>query len=134
MDALDTGVFESHTEYEKQRNAGHYFWRVINGYIDVRNTPPLTAISYDPEVRNPKLGADLIHFIVDVENSTRQSLGNNPALFEQWQRLVSGEDVPNAASIVARCARLYQARQLAPTTYFRVLKVGRKRHRHAGAA
>ena len=128
MDALDTGVFESHSEYEKQRNARHYFWRVINGYIDVRNTPPLTAINYDPSIRNPKLGADLIHFIVDVENASKKALGDNAVLLEQWQRLVRGDTVPNAASIIQKCARIYRARSLAPTDYFKFVKKGRKRH------
>jgi hypothetical protein len=133
MNDLETGVYGSHTEYERQRNARHYFKRVIEAYIDVQNTPCIAATSYDPFVRNPKLGADLIHYIVDVENASKKALGNSPSLFEQWQRMVDGESVTNAASIVARCARLYQARQLAPTDYFRVIKRGRKRHQ-AGAS
>lgn len=131
---FDVGIFESRSDYHRQRNARQYFYGVARAYIDIRNTPPLTAINYDPLIKNPKLGADLIHFIADVELATRKALGKNPELFDQWKRLVSGENVPNAASIINRCARLYQARQLVPELYFRVIKKGRSDRRPSATA
>lgn len=134
MNDLETGVYSSHAEYQEQKYATQYFKRVIDAYIDVRNTPPVAAISHDPAVINPKLGADLIHYCVDVENATRKSLNNNPALFEQWEKLVCGDAVPNAASIIRKCAKIYRARKLLPVEYFKVIKQGRRDRRVAGAA
>lgn len=134
MNDLETGVYRSHAEYQEQRYSKHYFKGVVDAYIDVRNTPSLAAISHDPAVINPKLGADLIHYIVDVENATRKSLDNNPALIEQWEQLVCGNTVPNAASIIRKCARIYRARKLLPGEYFKVIKQGRRDRRSMGGA
>lgn len=135
MNVVDRGVFESHTAYEQQRAARHYFERVISAYNDVRNIPPITAISLDPEFINPKLGPDLINYLIDVEHASRKALKHNDVLFEQWKRVVNGEDVPNIASIAVRCGRVYRARKLLPVEYFKVIKQGRRDRRSVvGAA
>lgn len=128
------GIFESYSDFERQRGARRCFKQVVEAYVNARNTPPIVAISYDPSRRNHKLDAHTIHYLCDVENASRQALGKSRELFHQWQRLVRGEDVPNANSIITRCGRLYQARQLAPHLYFRTVKRGRERGQDVATA
>lgn len=134
MDDLETGVFESHTAYEKQHSAKTYFKQVIEAYNEIGLLSPIVAINPDPLAKSTKLDVYGIHFLADVELATKKALGHNTTLIEQWQRLINGETVENAAAIMSRCGRLYKARQLAPFLYFRFIKQGRKRHQSDAVA
>lgn len=123
----DIGVFESHGDFERKRDARKYFWSVIRAYVEVLEMPPLTAISYDPNYPNRRLGPQTIEFKTDVENATKVALDNNPSLFDDWNRLIRGENVSNANEIIVKCARLYRSRQLIPHFYFVTIKRGRNR-------
>jgi hypothetical protein len=102
------------------------FWQVSDFYLDARNTPSLCAINYDETVPNRRMGANLIHFIVDCENATKKALDNDPELLERWQTIIEKEkDVPGSASIISKCGRLYSIRKLIPSDYFRVIRKGR---------
>jgi hypothetical protein len=125
----DVGYFESHGAYQTQRDFRNYFWRVIKGYKDVCELSPLVAAVLDPNETPKKLGADGIIYICDIEIATRRALDNNYELLDQWQRLVNGENTPNSASIINKCGRMYCRRRLAPATYLRFVKKGRRDRR-----
>ena len=135
-DSGDVGTFPSHAAYKEQKDFRSYFWRVIVGYRSVSELSPVVAMVWDPCVAPKKLGVDGIHYIVDIQLATEKALNGNPELLDQWQRLVNGENTPNAASIVNRCGRLYKSRRLAPASYLRFVKQGRSDRRAvvAGAA
>jgi hypothetical protein len=124
-DPGDVGTFPSHAAYKEHRDFRSYFWRVIVGYRSISELSPVVAMVWDPCETPKKLGVDGIHFICDVQIATQKALDNNPELFDQWQCLVNGEGSPNAASIIARCGRLYKSRRLAPASYLRFVKQGR---------
>jgi len=111
--------------YERDRDLRDYFFVVAAAYSKTRELSPLVSSHPDPDHTPTRLGPDAIHFICDVELASRKALSNNAELFEQWKRLVSGENTPNAYSIIRRCARLYRDRRLAPVSYFRHVKKGR---------
>jgi hypothetical protein len=126
---VDTGVFESHTEYSQLRSARQAFRLTTEAYLRTRSLSPLVAYSYDDAVPSRKLGPAAIEFIADVENATKKALGGNQALLDQWQQLVyDGANVPNSTAIIGRCGRPYRIRKLLPWEYFRTIKQGRKRH------
>jgi hypothetical protein len=132
MDDSRMGVFCSHSEFQRKVNARQRFWRVVRAFNEVSLLSPIVAINPDPLAKCTKLDVVGIHFLCDVELATRRALGHNPALLDQWQRLIHGDDVPNATNIIDRCSRVYHARQLLPYLYFRNQKQGRRRE--AGAA
>lgn len=132
MRDLATGIYASHTENDRQQHARDYFWRVIHAYNEVRALPCITAINPDTTAQSRKLDVCCLHYICDVELSSRFSLDNNPQLLDQWNLLVQGQDVPNSVSIIRRCAATYERRELAPATYFRIIKQGRRDRRPAG--
>ena len=133
-DSGDVGVFSSRAVYLEQRDFRSYFWRVIRGYRDVSELSPVVAMGWDPLERPKRLGIDGIHFLCDIALATKKALDNNPALLDQWQRLVNGENTPNAASIVNKCGRIYKSRRLAPASYLKFERKGRRDHRSTGAA
>jgi hypothetical protein len=121
---LDVANYDLRAETE-QRKRTRIFYLVTQAYADIRSLSPIVAFSYDDEKTNRKLNADSIHFIADVESATRKALNDNPALIEQWERIIQQKrQVPNASSIVSRCGRLYQIRKLNPRDYFITIKRG----------
>jgi hypothetical protein len=129
MHDITTGVYTSHASYERQREAKSYFERVIKGYRHIRLLSPIVSINCDPLAKSTKLDVAGIHFLADVALATRKALNNDPQLLDQWEQLMDGQDVPNASSIVRRCASVYERRKLAPSTYFRTIKEGRRDRR-----
>jgi hypothetical protein len=110
-----------------QATARRHFYAVARYYRDLRfGVSPIVAGSLDPDVVPRKLGADLIHFLVDIEIASRRALGST-ALFEQWKALVYrlfDETAPATVltpmdlRIIQRCGRIYKARNLQPRAYF----------------
>src|SRR3954465_7951294 len=124
MSSNVTEVYESHIHYEQQKRWRRIFDAVIDGYRDVLCASPLVASNPDDEVRARRLGPDLIHYKVDIENATRQAL-KNVVLIKAWGKIVEGVDpVPAAvlAQLVSKCGRIYMARKLTPYDYFRIVK------------
>lgn len=103
----------------------NYFWRTIRGYQEVATLSPIVALNCDPLATPTKLGVEGIHYLADVILATRRALKDNEELLEQWERVIAGENTPNAVSIIRRCGAIYQRKQLAPLTYFKVWKRGR---------
>jgi len=127
-----TGVCTKYTANNWQQNARDardYFWRVIHAYNETRLLPCITAINPDPISQSHRLDVYCIHYICDVELASRRALDNNLELLDQWARLTDGENVANATSIIRRCASVYERRKLAPSTYFRTIKEGRRDRR-----
>jgi hypothetical protein len=124
------GVYESRHEYEQEVKDGKYFWQVINAYRAMREMSPLAAINYDPFSKQKKLVIPLVVFLADVDIVTRKTL-KTPELLKQWKKLVAGEEIPQAAiaKIIGKCARTYKQAGLAPVSYFKHIKVGRKDRR-----
>ena len=127
----DVGVFESHSAYQRQRDFRNYFWRVIRGYRDVSELSTVVATVWDPCEAPKKLGIDGIHFLCDVELATNRALDGNDELLRQWQQIINGENTPNSASVINRCGRVYKRRCLAPSTYLKYVKKGRRDRRAA---
>jgi len=125
MRSSDVGVFESRWDFQKKRDAQELFWRVITAYNEIGLLSPIVAINLDPLAKPTKLDATGIHFRCDVENATKKALGNNSSQISDWNELIQGEDVSNATEIIAKCARVYHARQLLPYLYFSTIKQGR---------
>jgi hypothetical protein len=123
---IDTGLFESKAEFEKQKRENSTFWPVVETYSNIRQRHPLAAINLDPFAPPTKLTFDLVDYLADVELATWHVL--TPALYGLWQRLIEGEKIPAASErvIIARCSRIYGSRGLLPVTYFRRIKQGRK--------
>ncbi len=117
------GTFKSHEHYEKSKAKRTYFQQVTEAYSEFREYSPVVACNYDPASPSKKLTHSLIHFLADVDIATKAAL-ETPELIRQWESLISGEQVAPevAAFIIVRCARVYQARKLAPYLYFRTLK------------
>lgn len=128
-----TGVFQDRHDFEQDLTARKYFWAVVRAYLDVLETPPLVAISYEWEFPNRKLGAQMIEYKVDCDNAVKAALNGNPALIEDFNNLIRGVSVTNANYIITRVSRKFKLFKLIPHVYFKVIKRGRKRHQ-AGAA
>lgn len=121
----ETGIYQSHSHYERDRSARHYFYGVITAYRDVLATPALVAISHDPEFPNRKLSTQMIEFKADVDKANEAAL-NDPSLIADWNRLVVQEEkVPNANDLIRKCAIQYRKRNLIPHRYFVTVKKGR---------
>lgn len=132
-DQIDTGTFQSHSDFEKHKRENGTFWGVIETYIGIRQRHPVSAINLDQFAPPTRLTFELVEYLADVILATRRIL--TPALYLLWERLIEGEKIPAASQrvIIARCSRIYSERGLLPVKYFRKVKRGRKRHQ-AGAA
>lgn len=129
---LDVGTFESRGDYKRQRQWRMVFNEAVRGYRDALAASPLVAASYDEDVRPRRLGAELIHFKIDIEHATEKALQGRPDLLAVWHRIVhEDESIPANlyARVALRCGRIYLARKLTPYEYFTVI-----RHGHADRA
>src|SRR6266852_883229 len=117
MRSNDVGVFRSRVDFERHRDARNGFWSVATAYLEVLETPPLVAISHDPEFPNRKLGAQMIEYKVDCDNAVKAALDDNPSLVEDFHKLIRGSDVPHANHIIAKCAKQFRQFQLLPHLY-----------------
>jgi hypothetical protein len=124
----NSGIFTSRGEFLKQRATRQAFIAVIRAYREALSMHPLAAYPYDESIRSRKLSPQVVEFMADVLNVSKRTLGNNPALFRQWQQIVAGEDIPNAGSIITRCGAAYRRLGLVPFDYFLLVRRGRKRH------
>ena len=116
------GRFKSQKHYERVTEARRYFDLIAQAYVEFREYAPVCACIYDPAQRPKKLNSTIITFLCDVDLATSRVL--TPELIQQWEALITGEEVDSQVSafIVNRCARIYQARKLAPFIYFRSIK------------
>jgi hypothetical protein len=121
------GVFNSRREFDEIISSRNYFFAVLRGYTNVLETPPIVAISYDPDVPSRKLGAQMIEFLADCDIGVRVALNGNPSLIEDFARLLQGDKVPSQTDIINKVGREWRKRRLIPQEYFRVIKQGRKR-------
>jgi hypothetical protein len=127
---LSTGVYESHSAYEQQKALRIYFDQVVAGYEDVLNASPLPACTFDDESRPRRLGPELVHYKIDIEHAVAKALDDNPQLIDQWyQHVIDGAEISD--SIVRKTARIFQARKLKPSDYYRFIRKGRPDRRSA---
>jgi hypothetical protein len=134
---LDTGIFESRSDYEQKKYDRKVFDAVIGIYSDLRERHPLAAFCYDEFNRSSKKLTPIgIEYLCDIETTSRFAL-KNPALYRLWERVVEGDEtVPLAsfAQLVSKCSPWYQKRGLLPHDYFRHIKQGQKDRRTVPAA
>jgi hypothetical protein len=130
---LDTGIFESRSDYEQKKYDRKVFDVVTQTYAEIRSLHPLSAFAYDEYERpHRKLDALGIEYLTDIENATWRGLQKTPALYGEWQRVVEGDETVPAvtlAQLVSKCSPWYQKRGLLPHEYFRRIKQGRKDRR-----
>jgi len=127
---VDTGVFESHFDFQNRKQQRQLFWAVVDGYIRTKEVQPLITYVIDPEITPRRLGPEGIEFLVDVEHAAKKALGS-PVLFSFWEKLINDEEIPRATEekIIGKCARLFAFRGLLPKQYFRRI---RRRQRRPG--
>jgi hypothetical protein len=130
LDAVPQGQARdaSRSHYQREREKRRVFDQVIQAYLELSEYQPLVAINCDEFARTYKRSVEVSHFLCDVELATKRASAT-PDLYLKWQSLITGEQVEHetAAHIVNRCARIYQARELAPRLYFRTIKTARRR-------
>jgi hypothetical protein len=120
-----TSRFTSRREY--QDYIARVFKGVTSQYLEVLQLPAVCAIRIDPESpsRSRKLTQGDIHFKVDVERATELVLRDRVDLQSAWFRLAANDetvDPKQAHEVIARCGRIYVARDLAPWLYHRQSK------------
>jgi hypothetical protein len=128
-------VYERQRHQERQRKWWRVFNDVIEGYRDVLSASPLVACNPDDEVRVRRLGPDLIHYKIDIENATRRVLKDS-TLLRAWEQIVEGHTVPRPvfALVASKCGRIYTSRKLTRYDYFTSVKRGRRRGISTGVA
>lgn len=130
--AIETGTFQSRSDYQRHKYWHQVFAETMKGYRDVLAASPLVASTFDDEIRPRRLGPELIHYRIDIERATEKALSGRPDLLKVWVDIVEeAEGIPaNVYSqIASRCGRFYSSRKLTPCEYYRTIKKGRKDRR-----
>lgn len=121
-------VAERAASIRSQRDLYEYyhsiFQDVTQAYVRTKQLPLVVSHPFDhddPNGLNERLTVDGIHFACDVERITESALKDDLEKQAAWFSLVAGEMAPSklAKVVVLRCGRLYAARGLQPSRYFR---------------